>query len=64
MEEGPDDALVAGRRCQGAVVAVEASQIFGEQRADFKGRDVDLLICREKKNNYIYIYIYIMPSIS
>lgn len=47
MEKCPDDTLVAGRCCEGAVVAVEASQIFGEQRPDFKSWDVHLLICQE-----------------
>lgn len=47
VEECPGHALVAGRRGEGAVVAVVAPQILGQQRLDVKRRDVDLLICRQ-----------------
>lgn len=45
MEERPGYTLVAGRRGEGAVVAIVAPQILGQQRPDVKRRDVDLLIC-------------------
>lgn len=46
MEKCPDHTLVAGRRCQGAVVAIVASQILGQQGLDVKGRDVRPLVCQ------------------
>lgn len=46
VEERPGDALVAGRRGEGTVVAVVPPQVLREQRLDVKRWDVDLLICR------------------
>lgn len=59
MEERPGDALVAGRRGEGAVVAVEPPQILGQQSLDVKRWDVDLLICpraseRETRNTQMF----------
>lgn len=45
MEERPGDALVAGRRGEGAVVAVVAPQILRQQGPHVERWDVDLLIC-------------------
>lgn len=58
VEKCPGYTLVAGRRREGAVVAVVVPQILRQQRPDVKRRDVDLLICqrvwqreRETKKN-------------
>lgn len=46
VEKCPGYTLVAGRRREGAVVAVVVPQILRQQRPDVKRRDVDLLICQ------------------
>lgn len=59
MEERPGDALVAGRRGEGAVVAVVPPQILREQRLEVERWDVDLLIYpraseRETRNTQMF----------
>lgn len=44
VEERPGHTLVAGRRGEGAVVAIVAPQIPGQQGPDVERRDVDRLI--------------------
>lgn len=45
VEECPGHTLVAGRRREGAVVAVVAPQVLRQQRADVERRDENLMIC-------------------